>query len=106
MRKRIAIHGILIHTPLLKGTPVHPISNVKNEINWNKECFLLLDVENSFLESWKKAKVFFSFSSKVHFEAIFTYAAEELDPRSAICWSQWEVKDAQNHALIANLAWR
>lgn len=65
-----------------------------------------MDVEKSFLESCKKAKVFFSFSSEVHFEAVFTYTAEELDPRSAICWSQWEVKNAQNHALIANLAWR
>lgn len=59
--------------------------------------------------SWKaekRPKYFFSFSSAFPFEAVFTYTAEELDPRSAICWSQWEVKDAQNHALIANLAWR
>lgn len=64
-------------------------------------------LKTSFQESWKKAKVFFfSLSSEVHFEAVFTYTAEEDDPRSAICRSQWEVKDAQNHALIANLAWR
>lgn len=60
--------------------------------------------------SWKAEKrpkyFFFPFSSEAHFEAVFAYTAEELDPRSAICWSQWEVKDARNHALIANLAWR